>query len=276
MRWASRIEIKNKSTWWSSSKTVLLGFTFLDGLDTTPPGTIEQPESEHGSAPNVSTTTATQKNHSLEKKKQSLLSVWSPTRSTTSCCGKRLLCKLKHHWALGSLEPPPEPLLLLPLLLYCSLWANRPYDTSLQDVDKSLEQKFTKTLFPCSKPQAACTCRRLTLDFSHQNNWEPTIPRVWDVESSHWNVIQHEGWIQSQVFFGMFMRTTRIHETNSALKPTVTNFKMQRTTNLELSLYKNASKQKAVETWFKPIKASGILEGKKGWNLESSPLNSIF
>lgn len=136
--------------------------------------------------------------------------------------------------------------------------------------------KFTKTLFPCSKPQAACTCRRLTLDFSHQNNWEPTIPRVWDVESSHWNVIQHEGWIQSQVFFGMFMRTTRIHETNSALKPTVTNFKMQRTTNLELSLYKNASKQKAVETWFKPIKASGILEGKKGWNLESSPLNSIF
>ena len=31
-----------------SRKTVLLGFTFFDGLDTTPPGTIEQPESEHG------------------------------------------------------------------------------------------------------------------------------------------------------------------------------------------------------------------------------------
>ena len=95
--------------------------------------------------------------------------------------------------ALGSLEPPPEPLLLLPVLLSRSLWANRPYDTSLQDVDKSLEQKFTKTLFPCSKPQAACTCRRLTLDLSHPDNWEPTIHGVWDVESSHWNVIQHEG-----------------------------------------------------------------------------------
>ena len=86
----------------------------------------------------------TKKYHSLEKKKQSLLSVWSPTRSTTSCCGKRLLCKLKHHCLVQSLHSPH--------------FAKRHARPLLLDVDRGWWSKFF-----CSNQDLAASLKDLSV-----------------------------------------------------------------------------------------------------------------